>query len=118
MVDWFCKKIWVMKVIWLFESVCFKNSMDDITYSSFVLQVGYKHHFSASDIVYCVTAFLENNVSTITLNPLLCSIFSFLVGNRLQLFECFRCSYQVSFIFILGASVGILIELMIHVNRR
>ena len=37
--------------------------MDDITYSSFVLQVGYKHHFSAGDMVLCVTAFLENSVS-------------------------------------------------------
>ena len=37
--------------------------MDNLTYGSFVLHVGYKNHFSAADLVYCISAFLENNVS-------------------------------------------------------
>ena len=37
--------------------------LDDITYGSFVAQIGYKHYFCAADIVYCVSALLEDNVS-------------------------------------------------------
>lgn len=36
--------------------------MEDMTYGSFVAQMGYKHHFCAADIVYCITALLEHNV--------------------------------------------------------
>ncbi|XP_019848713.1 PREDICTED: cell division control protein 45 homolog, partial [Amphimedon queenslandica] len=46
---------------WITSSAL-KFGMDNITYSSFVSHIGYKHHFSAADMVYCVSAFLENNV--------------------------------------------------------
>lgn len=34
-----------------------------MTYGSFIAQIGYKHHLCASDMVYVLTAFLEDNVS-------------------------------------------------------
>jgi cell division control protein 45 len=43
---------------WIIESSR-RYGMDDIIYSSFVLQMGYKHQYSAADMVWCITAFLE-----------------------------------------------------------
>ena len=50
-------------VLIFFMFIFIEHRLEDMTYGSFLAQIGYKHHLCASDVVYVLTAFLEDNVS-------------------------------------------------------
>ena len=61
-----CTQVQVNYIKFLYNIVIyfcsFVLSLDDMTYGTFVAQLGYRHQVCAADMVHCVSALLDSQV--------------------------------------------------------